>query len=65
MKRRYSFAIGARVSVRAHGQLCNATIIARALTAHAQDVYLVRVHHRRDDDVMMYYASAIRIRAAQ
>ena len=65
MKKRYSFAVGARVSVHVHGALCNATIIARALTAHAQDVYLVRVHHHNADDVVMYYASAITIRAAQ
>ena len=65
MKRRYSFAIGARVSVRAHGQLCNATIIARAVSARGDDVYLVRVHHSVADDVVLYYASAIRIRASQ
>ena len=58
--KRYSFEVGARVSVRAHGGTCNATIIARALTARGDDVYLVRVHHHNADDVMMYYASAIR-----
>jgi hypothetical protein len=64
MQKLYSFSIGARVRVHAHGEFCNATIIARARTARGDNVYLVRVHHHRIDDVTMRYESAITMRAA-